>query len=90
MIWTKSFWKGLAERAVKTFAQSGVATAVIGVTGNAAGITDINWLQVLSVAALATVLSAVTSIGNADFTAGTPKAITTPSGGPMTPGTFSQ
>lgn len=72
MIWTKAFWKGLGERAAKTFAQSAVATAVVGVTGNLTGITNINWLQVVSVAGLATVLSALTSIGNADFTAGTP------------------
>jgi len=69
-MWTLAFWKGLGERAIKTFAQSGVAAATVGVTGNAMGVTDINWLQVLSIAALATILSAATSIGNADFTAG--------------------
>lgn len=69
-MWTKAFWKGLAERAVKTFCQSGVAAATISVVGNSTGLTDINWLQVLSIAGLATVLSAATSIGNADFTAG--------------------
>lgn len=69
-MWTKAFWKGLGERAVKTFCQSGVAAAVVGVSGNLTGITDINWLQVLGIAGLATVLSAATSIGNADFTTG--------------------
>lgn len=82
MIWTAAFWKGLAERAIKTFAQSGVAAATVGVVGNATGLTDINWLQVLSIAALATVLSAFTSIGNADFTSGAAPVVVT---APVTP-----
>lgn len=72
MIWTIAFWKGLAERAIKTFAQSAVAAATIGVVGNSTGVTDVNWLMILSIAALATLLSALTSIGNASFVAGTP------------------
>lgn len=71
-MWTKAFWKGLGERAIKTFAQSSVASAAVAVVGNSTGLTDINWLQVASIAGLATVLSALTSIGNASFTAGTP------------------
>lgn len=74
MIWTKSFWKGVSERAIKTFFQAGVAA--VGV--NAVGITDVSWVAVGSVAALAAVLSIATSIGNADFTAGPPPAIVTP------------
>lgn len=66
-MFTIAFWKGLVERAIKTFAQALVA--VIG-TG-ALGILDVDWASALSVAALATVASALTSIGNADFTAGT-------------------
>ena len=67
MIWTPSFWRGLGERAIKTFCQSLVA--IIGV--GAIGVLDVDWAGALSVAALATVVSVLTSIGNADFTAGT-------------------
>ncbi|KAB1647460.1 holin [Pseudoclavibacter sp. CFCC 14310] len=63
---TLAFWKGLGERAIKTFAQALVA--VIG-TG-ALGILDVDWLSALSVAGLATLVSVLTSVGNADFTAG--------------------
>lgn len=71
---TKTFWKGAGERAVKTFFQVFVAVLVAGVGSEAigvtAGISDVSWLDALSVAALATLLSVATSIGNADFTAG--------------------
>ena len=62
-----SFWRGTAERAIKTFCQSLVAIIGVGATG----ILDVNWAGALSVAALATIVSVLTSIGNADFTAGT-------------------
>lgn len=68
------FWKGALERAVKTFFQVFVAvvTASLGAEalGVSAGLLDVSWLDALSVAALATVLSLATSLGNADFTAG--------------------
>lgn len=74
MLTTIAFWKGLAERALKTFAQTFVAVVILGIgaeaVGTTAGLTDVLWLDALSVAALATMLSALTSIGNADFTAG--------------------
>lgn len=82
MIWTAAFWKGAAERALKTFLQ--VFTAVLIVSAGAeavgvsAGIFDVDWVSALSVAALATVLSLGTSLGNADFTAGPPAAEVTP------------
>lgn len=69
--WSKEFWKGLGERAIKTFFQAGVAaTLTAGVEAGTSGIGDVNWWSVGSIALLATVLSAATSIGNADFTAG--------------------
>jgi hypothetical protein len=46
------------ERALKTCAQ--VALATIGV--NAAGLLDVDWVQVLSVSALAGVMSLLTSV----------------------------
>lgn len=68
------FWKGALERAVKTFFQVFVAvvTASLGAEalGVSAGLLDVSWLDALSVAALATILSLATSLGNADFTAG--------------------
>jgi hypothetical protein len=71
---TKDFWKGAAERAVKTFLQTFVAVVVAQVgadaVGATAGLEVVGWLPALSVAALATVLSVATSVGNADFTAG--------------------
>ena len=66
MIWSSAFWRGATERALKTFAQALVA--VIGV--GAVGLLDVDWIGALSAALLATVVSLLTSIGNADFTSG--------------------
>ena len=68
MIWTAQFWKGAAERGIKTFAQALVAIISAGTVG----ILDVDWTSALSVAALAALASLLTSIGNADFTAGIP------------------
>lgn len=68
MIWTSTFWRGCAERAIKTAAQTFVAS----VGANATGIVDVDWPGIASVTALAALLSVVTAIGNAEFTAGVP------------------
>jgi len=65
MIWTADFWKGAGERAIKTFAQTLAAIAVIGVP-----VFDLDFSQGLGLAATAALASVLTSIGNADFTAG--------------------
>jgi len=65
-MFTTAFLKGLGERAIKTFAQALVGFIAAGATG----ILDVDWKSALSVAALATVASLLTSLGNADFTAG--------------------
>ena len=74
MLWTADFWKGAAERALKTWFQTLVAVLVAGVgaetIGVTAGLLDVGWLDAASVATLAAILSVATSIGNADFTAG--------------------
>lgn len=74
---TVAFWKGAAERGIKTFFQVFGAVLLLGVGADAigvsAGLADANWLDALSVAAMATVLSVVTSVGNADFTSGVSK-----------------
>ena len=54
----KNYFDFAGERAVKTLAQ--VAIATIGV--NAVGILDVEWVQVLSVSALAGVMSLLTSV----------------------------
>jgi hypothetical protein len=65
MIWTASFWKGAGERAIKTFAQTLAAVAVVGVP-----VLELNFAEGVGLAATATLASLLTSIGNADFTAG--------------------
>lgn len=66
MIWTKAFWKGASERAIKTFAQALGAIAVVGVP-----VFELDFVQGLAISATAALASLLTSIGNADFTAGT-------------------
>lgn len=72
MIWTLAFWKGTAERAIKTFFQTLAALIGALAVGIDAGLGDVDWLSLASVAALAAGLSVATSIGNANFTAGAP------------------
>ena len=59
----KEYWikwiKAAGVRALKTFCQT--AVALIGT--NAVGITDVNWVGVASGAALAGVVSLLTSLG---------------------------
>ncbi|MFK4878405.1 holin [Lactococcus petauri] len=59
-MFTKTFWKDTAERAVKTFAQSMAAVLTAGVTG----VLDVDWINTLSVSLLATLVSVLTSIGS--------------------------
>lgn len=54
----KSWIKSAAVRAIKTFAQTFLATVGTG----AAVLGDVNWVMVLSSAALAAILSVVTSV----------------------------
>ena len=54
---SKTWWKAAGIRALRTFAQA--AIAAIGTT---ALITEVNWLVVGSTAALAAVLSLLTSL----------------------------
>jgi hypothetical protein len=54
------FWRATAERAVKTFAQTLAATLMAGGTD----LLSVGWKQALSLAGMATLLSALTSIGS--------------------------
>jgi hypothetical protein len=59
-MFTKTFFKDMAERAIKTFAQSFVAILLAGGTG----LLDVDWVNALSVAGLALVVSVFTSVGS--------------------------
>jgi gp32 len=61
-MFTREFWVGAAERALKTVAQSVVAVLGVG----AVGILAVDWVQTLSVAAAAGLASILTSIADAD------------------------
>ena len=69
-MFTIAFWKATFERAVKTFAQ--VLASLL--TGATIGILDVDWGQSLSIAGLAFVASALTSIATGAVTDGSPSA----------------
>ena len=54
---TKEFWKAAAIRAIRTVAQTAVATI-----GTSAVLQDVNWIMVGSASVLAGILSILTSI----------------------------
>lgn len=54
----ETFLKDMAERAIKTFAQAAIAALGAGATG----LIGIDWINVLSIAGFATLVSILTSI----------------------------
>lgn len=54
---SKKWWRAAAVRAVKTVAQTAIATI-----GTGALLSDVNWIAVASASALAGVLSLLTSV----------------------------
>lgn len=64
--YTKKWLKAAAVRAVKTVAQTAVATI-----GTAAALGDVNWVMVASASALSGVLSLLTSVAGLPEVKGT-------------------
>ena len=54
---TKEFWRAAARRALRTFAQTAIATI-----GTTAVLEEVNWLAVASASVLAGILSILNSI----------------------------
>ena len=54
---TKQWWKAAGMRAIKTVAQTAIATI-----GTSVVLSDVNWVSVVSASALAGVLSLLTSV----------------------------
>lgn len=59
-MFTKAFWRAVAERAIKTFAQAAAALLVADGTG----LLDTDWQAAASVAGMAAVVSVLTSVGS--------------------------
>lgn len=57
-MWTVLFWRGVTERALKTFAQSVLAT----LTATSTGILAAPWLVAFDLGGMAAVLSVLTSL----------------------------
>lgn len=71
-IWSKPFWQGAAERAIKTFAQAFIAVFGVGTTVEVTGSTlnADTWVLALVSGAAAAALSVVMSLASPAFTAG--------------------
>jgi len=63
VIWTTGFWRGAAERAVKTAAQTAVAFFVVGETG----VADVDWATIGGISLVAAIVSVLTSLASAPF-----------------------
>lgn len=79
-MFTLIFWKQVAERALKTFAQAAVSL----LAADGLGILDVDWAKVGSVAAMALLLSVLTSIVSAPMgpDKDSPSLVDTPPPGP--------
>lgn len=61
MLTDVAWWKAVAERLIKTFAQTAVATILVSGVASA---WDVPWWQVLGAAVLAAILSLLTSLAS--------------------------
>lgn len=73
-MWTKEFWRAIAERAIKTFCQSLAAMLVAAPAGEALGILTVDWVGILSVVGLTTLASVLSNIATGAVTDGNPSA----------------
>ncbi|MBO1332419.1 holin [Streptomyces sp. VRA16 Mangrove soil] len=73
-MWTVSFWKATAERAIRTFAQSLAAVLVAGATN----LLDVDWAAAFGTAGLATLLAVLTAVGTAGVGPHGPGILETP------------
>lgn len=62
-MFNKTFWTSALERALKTFAQAGVALLL----GDGLNLLTVDWATVGATAGLAAVVSLLTSVGSAPF-----------------------
>lgn len=85
MLWTRKFWEGAGERAIKSFAQALVV--FVGAAG--VGVLDVDWKTALSVSVAFALASVLTSIGNADFVAGSGERVELSVGRPAAPASSS-
>ena len=67
-LWSAPFWLAALERSIKTIAQT--AAALLVAAGS--GILDADWIAVISVAAMAGLVSILTSVGTGLATDGSP------------------
>lgn len=63
-MFTRKFWQNALERAIKTAAQTAVALLLVSTT---TGVLDVDWQQTASVAALAAIVSVLTSVAGRDI-----------------------
>lgn len=67
-MWTKAFWKAIAERAIKTFAEALAAALVI----NQLTPANIDWIASFHIAGVAALIAVLLNIGTAKATDGSP------------------
>lgn len=67
-MWTLAFWKAIAERAIKTFAETLAGALAI----NQFTPADIDWNTSLAIAGLAALIAVLFNIGTAGATDGSP------------------
>lgn len=80
-MWTAMFWKQVAERAVKTFAQ---ALLALWTANKVANVLEVDWKTALGVAALSVLYSVLTSLISAPLgpDKDSPSLVDTPPPGP--------
>ncbi|MGW2343272.1 holin [Streptomyces sp. NPDC001661] len=80
-MWSISFWKATAERAIRTFAQALAAVLVAGATN----LLDVDWAAALGTAGLAALLAVLTAVGTAGIGPHGPGVLESPTQDAATP-----